>query len=63
MELPDKTSRTILEYTREQLIYTAFAALIVIDLLTTAALYGSQAITRSLLLIASAAKRLSDGCR
>jgi len=61
MDLPDKTSRTILQYTREQLIYTAFAALIVIVLLTTAALYGSRTITRSLLQIASAAKRLSGG--
>ncbi len=61
MDLPDKTSRTILEYTREQLIYTAFAALIVVFLLTTAALYGSRAITRSLLQIASVAKRLSGG--
>ena len=61
MDLPDKTSRTILEYTREQLIYTAFAALIVVVLLTTAALYGSRAITRSLLQIASVAKRLSGG--
>ncbi len=61
MDLPDKTSRAILEYTREQLIYTAFAALIVIVLLTTAALYGSRTITGSLLKIASAAKRLSGG--
>jgi len=61
MDLPDKTSRTILEYTREQLIYTAFAALIVIVLLTSAALHGSRTITRSLLQIASAAKRLSGG--
>jgi sigma-B regulation protein RsbU (phosphoserine phosphatase) len=61
MDLPDKTSRTILAYTREQLIYTAFAALIVIALLTTAALHGSRKITRSLLKIASAAKRLSGG--
>ncbi len=61
MDLPDKTSRTILEYTREQLIYTALAALIVIVLLTTAALLGSRTITRSLLQIASAAKRLSGG--
>jgi sigma-B regulation protein RsbU (phosphoserine phosphatase) len=61
MELPDRTSRTILEYTREQLIYTAFAALIVIILLTTAALYGSRTITQTLLKIASAAKRLSKG--
>ena len=61
MHLPDKTSRAILEYTREQLIYTAFAALIVIVLLTSAALYGSRTITRTLLKIASAAKRLSGG--
>ena len=61
MDLPEKTSRIILEYTREQLIYTAFAALIVIVFLTTAALYGSRAITRSLLQMASAAKRLSGG--
>jgi len=61
MDLPDKTSAAILKYTREQLIYTAFAALIVIVLLTTAALYGSRTITRSLLKIASAARRLSGG--
>ena len=61
MDLPDKTSRTIFEYTREQLIYTALAALIVVVLLTIAALHGSRKITRSLLQIASAAKRLSGG--
>ncbi len=61
MDLPDRTSRTIFEYTREQLIYTAFAALIVVVLLTIAALHGSRKITRSLLQIASAAKRLSSG--
>jgi len=61
MDLPNKTSRAILEHTHEQLIYTAFAALIVIVLLTTAALYGSWTIIRSLLKIASAAKRLSGG--
>jgi sigma-B regulation protein RsbU (phosphoserine phosphatase) len=61
MDLPEKTSRTILEYTHELLIYTAFAALIVVVLLTTAALHGSRTITRSLLQIASAAKRLSGG--
>jgi sigma-B regulation protein RsbU (phosphoserine phosphatase) len=61
MDLPDETSRTILQHTRQQLIYTAIAALIVIVLLTTAALYGSRTITRSLLQIASAAKRLSRG--
>ncbi|MGD9135750.1 MAG: SpoIIE family protein phosphatase [Desulfobacterales bacterium] len=61
MDLPDKTSRAILESTREQLIYTAFAALIVIVFLTTAALYGSRTITRTLLKIATAAKRLSKG--
>jgi sigma-B regulation protein RsbU (phosphoserine phosphatase) len=61
MDLPDKTSRAILEYTREQLIYTAFAALTVVVLLTSAALYGSRTITRSLLKIAFAAKRLSGG--
>jgi phosphoserine phosphatase RsbU/P len=61
MDLPDKTSRAILEYTREQLIYTAFAALTVVVLLTSAALYGSRTITRTLLKIASAAQRLSGG--
>ena len=61
MDLPDKTSRTILAYTREQLIYTALAALIVVALLTAAALHGSRKITRSLLQIASAARRLSGG--
>jgi sigma-B regulation protein RsbU (phosphoserine phosphatase) len=61
MDLPDRTSRTILEYTREQLIYTGFAALTVVVLLISAALYGSRTITRSLLKIASAAKRLSGG--
>lgn len=61
MDLPDKTSRAILEYTREQLIYTALAALTVVVLLTSAALYGSRTITRTLLKIASAAQRLSGG--
>jgi len=61
MDLPDKTSRAILESTREQLLYTALAALIVIAFLTTAALYGSRTITRTLLKIATAAKRLSKG--
>ena len=61
MDLPDKTSRTILEHTRKQLIYVALAALTVIVLLTCAALYGSRTITRSLLQIASAAKRLAGG--
>ncbi len=59
--LPDKAGQTIFEYTREQLIYTAFAALIVIVLLTVAALHGSRKITRILLQISSAAERLSGG--
>ncbi len=61
MDLPDKASRTVLEYFREQLVYTTLAAVIVIILLTAAALHGSRTITRSLLQIVSAAKRLSRG--
>lgn len=61
MELPEQTSLTVLDYTRDQLILTAIAAMIVIAFLTAAALLGSRTITRSLLQIATAAKRLSGG--
>jgi sigma-B regulation protein RsbU (phosphoserine phosphatase) len=61
MDLPERASRTVLEYFREQLVYTTLAAVIVIILLTVAALYGSRTITQSLLQIVSAAKRLSRG--
>jgi len=61
LELPEKTSRDVIEYTRKQLLITAIAAGLVVILLGISALIGSRTITRSLLKITSAAKRLSRG--
>jgi sigma-B regulation protein RsbU (phosphoserine phosphatase) len=61
LELPEKTSREVIEYTRRQLLITAIAAGFVVILLGISALIGSRTITRSLLKITSAAKRLSGG--
>ncbi|MFQ6079964.1 MAG: SpoIIE family protein phosphatase, partial [Thermodesulfobacteriota bacterium] len=61
MALPEQTSRTVLNYTRDQLLTTAVAALLAIAILGVAAFFGSRATTRSLVKISSAAERLARG--
>lgn len=61
MALPEQTSRTVLNYTRDQLLITAVGALLAIAILAVAAFFGSRATTRSLLKISSAAERLANG--
>jgi sigma-B regulation protein RsbU (phosphoserine phosphatase) len=61
MSLPDKASQTILEYASDQLIFSGEAILAALLFLAAAAFIGSRMTTRTLLRIASAAKKLSAG--
>ena len=61
MSLPDQTSKTILEYASDQLIYSGEAILAALLVLVAAAFIGSRTTTRTLLKIADAAKKLSAG--
>ena len=61
MSLPDETSKTILEYASDQLIYSGEAILAALLFLAAAAFIGSRTTTRTLLRIADAAKKLSAG--
>ncbi|NIS61370.1 MAG: SpoIIE family protein phosphatase [Proteobacteria bacterium] len=61
MALPEQTSRTVLDYTRDQLLITAVAALLAVAILGVAAFFGSRTTTRSLERISSAAERLAKG--
>jgi sigma-B regulation protein RsbU (phosphoserine phosphatase) len=61
MELPDETRRTFIGYVKEQILLAGATALTTLVLLAVAALLGSLLVTRSLLRIAEAAKKLSGG--
>ncbi|MFB0505821.1 MAG: SpoIIE family protein phosphatase [Thermodesulfobacteriota bacterium] len=61
MALPEQTSRTVLNYTRDELLITAVAALLAVASLAVASFFGSRATTRSLVKISSAAERLAKG--
>jgi len=61
MTLPEQTSQTVLEYTRDELLVTAVAALLAVSILAVAAFFGSRATTRSLVKMSSAAERLANG--
>jgi sigma-B regulation protein RsbU (phosphoserine phosphatase) len=61
MALPDETSKTFFEYIKDQILFAGVATLLTILFLAAAALIGSFIITRSLLRIAAAAKKLSGG--
>lgn len=61
MALPDKQSQIVLDHTQEQLFFTGLTVLGAIGLLFLAALFGSQATTKTLLLISQAAQRLARG--
>jgi sigma-B regulation protein RsbU (phosphoserine phosphatase) len=61
MALPDETRQTFFTYLKDQILFAGAATLLTILFLAAAALIGSYIITRSLLRIATAAKKLSDG--
>ncbi len=61
MALPDETRKTFFAYLKDQILFAGAATLLTILFLAAAALIGSYMITRSLLRIATAAKKLSDG--
>ncbi len=61
MALPDETSKTFFEYIKDQILFAGAATVLTILFLAAAALIGSFIITRSLLRIAAAAKKLSGG--
>jgi sigma-B regulation protein RsbU (phosphoserine phosphatase) len=61
MELPERTSQSFIEYVKEQILLAGATAFTTLVLLAGAALLGSLIITRSLLRIAEAAKKLSSG--
>ncbi|MDX1708709.1 MAG: SpoIIE family protein phosphatase, partial [Desulfobacterales bacterium] len=61
MALPDETRKTFFSYLKEQILFAGAATLLTVLFLAAAALLGSYIITRSLLRIAAAAKKLSDG--
>ncbi len=61
MALPDETRKTFFTYIKEQILFAGAATLLTVLFLAAAALLGSYIITRSLLRIATAAKKLSDG--
>ena len=61
MALPDETSKTFFEYIKDQILFAGAATILTILFLAAAALIGSFIITRTLLRIAVAAKKLSGG--
>ena len=61
MALPDETSKTFFEYIKDQILFAGAATILTILFLAAAALIGSFIITRTLLRIAAAAKKLSGG--
>jgi sigma-B regulation protein RsbU (phosphoserine phosphatase) len=61
MSLPDETSKTILEYASDQLIFSGETILAALLFLAAVAFIGSRTTTRTLLRIADAAKKLSAG--
>ena len=61
MALPEETRKTFFAYLKEQILFAGAATLLTIFFLAAGALVGSYMITRSLLQMATAAKKLSDG--
>lgn len=61
MALPDETRNTFFAYLKDQILFAGAATLLTILFLAASALIGSYMITRSLLRIATAAKKLSGG--
>lgn len=61
MALPDETRKTFFTYLKDQILFAGAATLLTIIFLAAGALIGSVMITRSLLQMATAAKKLSDG--
>ena len=61
MALPDETRKTFFAYLKDQILFAGAATFLTIVFLAAAALIGSYMITRSLLRITAAAKKLSGG--
>ena len=61
MALPDEAKKTFFAYLKDQILFAGAATFLTIVFLAAAAMLGSYMITRSLLQIASAAKKLSNG--
>jgi sigma-B regulation protein RsbU (phosphoserine phosphatase) len=61
MAMPDETRKTFFAYLKDQILFAGAATILTIMFLAAAALIGSYIITRSLLRIAAAAKKLSGG--
>lgn len=61
MALPDEARKTFFAYLKDQIIFAGAATFLTIVCLAAAALFGSYIITRSLLRITAAAKKLSSG--
>jgi sigma-B regulation protein RsbU (phosphoserine phosphatase) len=61
MALPDETRKTFFTYLKDQILFAGAATFFTIVFLAAAALIGSFMITRSLLRITAAAKKLSSG--
>ena len=61
MALPDETRKTFFAYLKDQILFAGAATFLTIVFLAAAALIGSYMITRSLLRITAAAKKLSSG--
>ncbi len=61
MALPDETRKTFFAYLKDQILFAGAATFLTIVFLAAAALMGSYMITRSLLSITAAAKKLSSG--
>ncbi|MGD2185164.1 MAG: SpoIIE family protein phosphatase [Desulfobacterales bacterium] len=61
MALPDEARKTFFAYIKDQILFAGAATFLTIVFLAAAALFGSYVITRSLLRITAAAKKLSSG--
>jgi sigma-B regulation protein RsbU (phosphoserine phosphatase) len=61
MALPDEARKTFFAYIKDQILFAGAATFLTIVFLAAAALMGSYMITRSLLSITAAAKKLSSG--
>ena len=61
MALPDEARKTFFAYIKDQILFAGAATFLTIVFLAAAALIGSYIITRSLLSITAAAKKLSNG--
>ncbi|MGD8471329.1 MAG: SpoIIE family protein phosphatase [Desulfobacteraceae bacterium] len=61
MALPDEARKTFFTYIKDQIIFAGAATFLTVVFLAAAALLGSYMITRSLLSITAAAKKLSSG--